>query len=320
MKNILITGASGYIGANLSLYFAQKGYNITALSRTKKTDNPLWNSWIKNTIYGDITQKDTLEKVSKEDINTLIYLISLDHKESQQSSAGAASVNVMPLWEIIDTFSKKGLKKFIYFSTQQVYGKVPTENISEKNVTHPINFYGLTHLLCENIINYYHETTELKAINVRLSNSYGVPIFKDNNCWWLVVNDLCQSASKEQKIKLLSNGSPQRDFIYMEDICRAVEIIINTSHISDNTFHISYGQTYTILELAHLVQSVYQEQFDKKIPIILPDGSHSNSAEKFKNDKKYIINNNRIKSLGFQPQFNLEEGIKRLFHYLSTQI
>ena len=92
--------------------------------------------------------------------------------------------------------------------------------------------------MSEEIVNYYHLKTKTKCINVRLSNGYGSPVFKENNCWWLVINDLCKTAFTKNQIKLLSDGSPQRDFIHLSDICRAMEMLIETEDsIDENIFN-----------------------------------------------------------------------------------
>ena len=77
------------------------------------------------------------------------------------------------------------------------------KELPTKQQINPINAYGLTHLLSENICNYYNAKRETDCINVRLSNSYGSPVFNENMCWWLVVNDLCKSAFLKNKIDLL---------------------------------------------------------------------------------------------------------------------
>ena len=70
---------------------------------------------------------------------------------------------------------------------------------SVDNLLEEINFAFSSHLLSENICNYYNDKTETDCINVRLSNSYGSPIFKENNCWWLVINDLCKTAIEKNR-------------------------------------------------------------------------------------------------------------------------
>ena len=91
--------------------------------------------------------------------------------------------------------------------------KIPNEIITEDNSPAPLNIYGLTHFLSEDICSYYNVNTETKCINVRLSNSYGSPVFNENSCWWLVVNDLCKSAFLKNKI-LTNNNANFCKFLY----------------------------------------------------------------------------------------------------------
>ena len=161
--------------------------------------------------------------------------------------------------------------------------------------------------------------TETECINIRLSNSYGSPVFRENNCWWLVINDLCRIAYKENKIKLLSDGLPQRDFIHSSDICRAVGILINpATDINENTFNITSGQTLTILELAHIVKDVYVKRYKKNINIHLPNNSVSDNPHKHKSLNRYVINNKRIQNLGFHPEMSMVAGLNEIFQYLES--
>lgn len=318
MKKILITGASGYIGARLSKHLAEKGYGVTAFCRSKVVG---YNHWIKlmdDIIVGDIRDEKTLSNLAEKKFDVVIHLISLDHHKSEDSPNFVSTINVIPTWNLLDMFSKYGLKTFIYFSTLQVYGKVPSDIITEEFIPSPQNNYGLTHLLSENICNYYNQKTNVNCINVRLTNSYGSPVFKENNCWWLVINDLCKASFNEKKIKLLSDGSPQRDFIHISDVCRAIEVLINTDkkNIPNNTFHISSGDTLTIWELAKSVKKIYKKRYNYDILILLPDGISSKVAEVSSNKVKYIVDNSRLKALGFTPKTDLEIGLNEIFDYL----
>ena len=82
------------------------------------------------------------------------------------------SINVLPIWNLLHSFQKKqNLKRFIYFSTVQVYGRIPTIVLNEDIKTAPLNQYALTHLMSENINNYYNRSSKIDCINIRLSNS-----------------------------------------------------------------------------------------------------------------------------------------------------
>lgn len=320
MKKILITGGCGYLGARLSKYLAESGYSISAFDNYNPSKYNQWTSLIEEIIIGDICDEVNITILAKKKFDAVIHLISLDHHRSEDNPNFVSSINVMPTWNLLDKLTKRGLKKFIYFSTIHVYGRIPNETITEEHIPLPQNAYGLTHLLSENICNYFNQKTETNCINVRLSNGYGSPVFKDSNCWWLVINDLCKAAFIENKIKLLSDGSPQRDFIHVSDICKAVEILIKLedNELRKGTFHISTGNTFTILELAHTVKKVLRQRYNKRIPIYLPDGSISNFPNKFQNVKRFTIDNREIKKLGFQQKTNLTSGIEEIFVYLEN--
>lgn len=320
MKKVLITGAFGYIGARLSKYLAENGYRITAFSRSKHSNNSQWISLLEEVIIGDICDEKTVNNLAQKQFDVVIHLISLDHHKSEANPNFVSSINVIPTWNLLDKLTKNGLKKFIYFSTIHVYGKIPNKIITEDYTTAPLNTYGLTHLLSENICNYYNEKTETKCINVRLSNSYGSPIIEHNNCWWLVINELCKTAYYENDIKLLSDGSPQRDFIHGDDVVRAIETLINYDNSFDNNnfFHIASGETLTILELAHKVKKVYFQRYNKNIDIYLNDSSVSENPGQYKDIQKYRISTNKLDEIGFQQKINFEDGLNEVFNYLEN--
>jgi|TARA_B100002003_G_C14115531_1_gene536563 UDP-glucose 4-epimerase len=318
LKKILIIGACGYLGARLSKYLAEKGCGVTAFDSYNPSHYKEWTSLMDEVIVGDIRDENTISDLVNINIDVVIHLISLDHHKSEDDPNFVSSINVMPTWSLLDEFTKNGLKKFIYFSTIHVYGNLPKTIIREGQAPKPINAYGLTHLLSENICNYYNEKTETECINIRLSNSYGRPVFSENNCWWLAINDFCRTALGKSEIKLLSDGSPQRDFIYSTDVCRAVEIIINAENknLQENIFHISSGNTYSILEIAYFIKDIYEGRYQEELNIILPEKTTLLSPDEFSKKEKFLIDNEKIRSLGFVPKTELKTGVNKVFDYL----
>lgn len=314
-KNILIIGAGGYLGANIALAMAQQGALVTALCHTRRNDNPGWAGAMFRIIYGDITRSETIDEIARYDYDYVIYLVSLNHFESEGEIGDVCETNILPLWNLANRL-KDRVKKFIYFSTQQVYGRIePGIVVDECVIPAPVNNYGLTHLLCENITDSFNrKSSDTRYINVRLSNGYGAPVFKNNNCWWLVVNDLCRTAFDEQVIRLQSDGSPLRDFIHVSDICRAVGLILEKDE-SGNIFNISSGITYTIGEIALMVQAVYKQLYNRDIPVSLPEGKVLQTSS----SSRYTVCNDRLRSLDFFPQMNMETGICDLFRYLEAK-
>jgi UDP-glucose 4-epimerase len=318
VKEILITGACGYLGARLSKYLAECGYRITAFDRFDPSGYTGWTSLMEEVVVGDIRLEHTILELGKKKYDVVIHLISLDHHKSEVNPNFVSSVNVMPTWNLLHTLTRNGLQDFIYFSTVHVYGKIPNKIITEEHIPAPQNVYGLTHLLSENICNYFNFVTKTNCRIVRPSNTYGSPIFKENDCWWLAINDFCRTAFEEKKIRLLSEGSAQRDFIHISDACRAVELLIKSegSIFQDNVFHIASGNTLTILEIAHEIKEIFNKRYRKEIEIILPDNSVSKDSGKYRNMEKYSIDIKKIKSIGFQQKTKLDTGLNELFDFL----
>jgi len=322
MKSILITGANGYLGAQLSQHLASKGHRITALCFPQAPADRKWSGMMHEVLIGSVAEEATVEILKQKDFDVIIHLVSLDHHQSQTASPEEVmKINVKPCSALLDTFSPKGLKTFLFFSTIHVYGTLPPEIIYEDHALNPGNIYALTHAMSEQVCDYYNRTTNTNCMTVRLSNSYGHPVFPENNCWWLAVNDLCRSAYYDLHIPLLSDGSPQRDFIHGSDVCLAVSTLLekapkDTLH---NTYHISSSQTHTLLELAGLVREVYKELYGTSIPVSTPTETNITDFGRFSGNARYTIDHSALRKMGFEPRCNIREGIRRLFHYFENQ-
>jgi nucleoside-diphosphate-sugar epimerase len=316
-KKILVTGATGYLGAKIVLHLKQQGYQVIGLCRTV-TD------LIKEKFEGieliqlDLTVQgayDALEQI--EDIHTIIHTVSLDHHQSQRYPLQVVNAtNIFPTWELLNRFSKKNVTKFIYLSTLHVLGKLPNCQITETYPASPENVYALTHLIGENIVHYYHRMSPMQCINLRLSNGYGAPIFKTNNCWWLVINDLCKMAFFEKKIVLQSDGTALRDFIHISDTVQILQLLIESDNLKENLFNVSSGDTYSILEIAHRIRAVYESKYGLELPIYRNRTELSMVLPPKIN--KFLIEHRLLNDLGFCPKMSLKAGIEELFNYFES--
>lgn len=321
-QRILITGANGYLGAQLSTYFAQKGHSITALCFPEIPKDANWCASMNEVLVGSIAEDSTIERLAQYDFDAIIHLVSLDHHQSAiASTPDVLKVNVQPAWRLLETFAPKGLKTFLFFSTIHVYGALPVVRVSESYPTSPANVYALTHLLTEQVCDYFNRTSEVNCLTARLSNSYGEPVFPENNCWWLAVNDLCRMAYYDKCIRLLSDGSPQRDFIHGSDVCRAVDVLLTAApkDVAHSTFHVSSSKTHSLLELAGMVQSVYLETYGERLVVSTPLQEAVSDFDRYAEVDTYTIDNTALRSLGFENLVDLKAGIRQLFSYFDSR-
>lgn len=310
MKKILITGANGYIGSRLGLMFAEAGFEVSCHVYPTIPEDNNWVKKFKKIIVGDLRNSGTIDKITDDCYDAVIHLVSLDHFMSQSLPIETVnSINILPTWLLLNSFAlKSNLKKFIYFSTVQVYGNDLNGLISESRKPFPTNIYGLTHLLSEEIINYYEKSSNIQCTNLRLSNSFGSPVFKDVNCWWLVINDLCRQAFFDQKIVLKSDGSPRRDFIHYSDIYSSLKTLIENQQ-QYKTINLASGVTYTILELAQIIKQLYSDRYKKEILLKYKSSNSKKSRGKFN------YNTKALQLSGIKVINDLSFGINELFDY-----
>lgn len=301
MKKICILGSSGYIGSHLTSTLKNK-YDVIAHSRRRIPDL----GYYKNThkmIIGDIKSKKTLRKIINLNPDVIIYTISYNHFKSEENLSESLKNNYEPFLNLINLILKQNLKsKIIYFSTMQVYGREYKKKIINENYQKNIlNIYSLTHSMCEDLLQAYQNKINYHVL--RLSNSFGFPKIKNLDCWWPVLNDICSSAKKNQKIIINSDGSALRDFIFLDDISAFVKILINKK-IKEKIINLCSSKTISIRELALKVKN--NSYFKKnKIKLVFKKKPPKSKIRKFKYCNKIMVKNGFKKNISMDNQISL---------------
>lgn len=316
---ILVAGANGYLGGRVSEYLAAQGNDVIALVHHRPTDSNEWLNKMSRVVEGDARDKDVLLSAMKGEVDCVVFTISLDHRVSGQDPFATLAVNVGILWALLEIYAEKGGGRLIYLSTQQVYGKHDAgEVIQEEAPLLPANPYGLTHKYCEDLCSFYWRERGLNCISLRLSNSFGAPVFPSCNYWWLAINDFCKTALEKGELRLLSDGSPQRDFIPISDICRAIEMIatLPVSALLHRVYNLGSGKTHTILELAHEVANICADRYGKKFPVVLPNSKISHDAKHHRDVPRFTYDISRLRDMGFVPSSDLRPGVEKVLNFL----
>jgi len=316
---ILVTGANGYLGGRISEHLANQGNDVIALIHHQPDSPDDWLNKMERVIEGDATSRDILLSAMETEVDCVIFAISLDHRVIGKDPFRTLAVNVGILWELLEIYAEKGGGKLIYLSTQQVYGRrSPGDVIREEDILQPVNAYGMTHKFCEDLCELYSRERELNCISVRISNSFGTPIFPSCNCWWLVINDLCKTAWQQGELRLLSDGTPQRDFVAIPDVCQVMETMANlpVSSLSHPVYNLGSGKAHTILEIAHEVSNVCKDRYSKEFPVLLPDGTVSRNANHHRDMPRFKYDISRLKEIGFNPSLDLRPGIEEVLSFL----
>ncbi|MHA8054502.1 NAD-dependent epimerase/dehydratase family protein [Aquirufa nivalisilvae] len=315
MKKVLVTGANGYLGSQICTLLLKKRFNVVGVCRKipnqQALEGPLKGLEV---LLGDLTDKTIISEIENLVVDSVVHTVSFDHKQSESFETDkVCQLNVQLNWQLMEMFSTKNISHFIYLSTIQVLGDISNLNVDEESQGIPLNKYGLTHLIGENMVQYYKKKTGLNYLSLRLSNGYGSPILNNSNWSWLVINDLCRMAVFEKKIVLQSNGEIYKDFIHLTDIAKSVSHLLLTEENLDPLYNMASGHSISLLSVAHTIKKVYELKFGIEIHVF-----HSRNIlsklDSFQESRYKIVNDNIVKT-GFQFDVRLEEGINELLNY-----
>lgn len=207
--------------------------------------------------------------------------------------------NVFLLLNAIRQFNPKC--RFIQISSAAVYGNPSTLPVRENSLLNPLSPYGFHKLMSENICREFYEMYNIQSCVLRIFSAYGIGLKKQ--LFW----DLYQKFSNKNQIELFGTGDESRDFIYIDDINRCIELIILKSDFKLDIYNIANGIEIKISEIAETFASLLKSQ--KKIIF--------NNQVRIGNPLNWCADISRLEALGYKPIVNLENGLQQYIAWLN---
>lgn len=308
-NKVLVTGGFGNLGIYIVKHLINLNYEVTILTRREKYK--LENLKYK-VVECDITNLEELNLKLNFEIDFCVHTASFNEFFLPNYPQKALEINTLGTRNLLEILCEKKIKNFIYVSTFHVYG-IGSGIIEEDTMLQPKNDYASTHLFAEYYINQFSYTHHLPFVILRLTNSYGVPVFNDTNKWYLVLNDLVKMAFEKEEIVLLSNGEARRDFIYMGDVAIIIDNLLNITAPND-TYNLSSAKSYKIIDLANQVRSEYLIRYNKDINIIINEADNTLYQD-------IIVKNDKLKSIiEFTFRDMISSEINKIFNMLEKNI
>lgn len=256
--NILLTGATGYIGSYTVHYLSRDTSNtIIPLCRRLPAHFRNWKSKF-GVVECDVTQLQDLTEAVPEKIDVVIHLAASNNVDTEQMPEKALIVNGIGTRNMLEVARERGCKLFVYFSVVQVYGRYGKEAEGTITVDSPVacvDDYALTHYVGEVYCRMYALRYDLNIGVVRVSNVFGCPVHPKIDRWSLVPGNLCLSAYKDGEIRLKSSGKQRRDFVSLQYVSESVEHLMKEARSGFNVYNLASENTFSILEVAKMVQS-----------------------------------------------------------------
>ena len=253
--NIVILGAAGFIGTNLTLKLAKNRENIITVVDEKME---YFNAFIdlpnvKKSLLFFNQNADFSEVLDGQDV--VYHLISTNNPTSSNKDIGHdITDNIKISINILETCVSKHIKKIVFLSSGgTVYGKTVSFPIKEESVTNPITTYGIQKLTIEKLLFLYHYVHGLEYAVIRLSNPYG-PYQRPNGKLG-VVTTFIHKALNGEKLVVYGDGSVIRDYIYISDAIDAIITIAN-NECEDRIFNLGSGEGTSINDIINIIGKV----------------------------------------------------------------
>ena len=306
--NILLFGAAGFIGSNLALYLAKTTDNkITLLDRKRELFSiPKIVNNKSITIYESIFDENTEFDQILQGQDIVYHLVSTTVPgTSNLQIPQELSSNVVATAKMLEACVRCGVKKVVFLSSGgTVYGREMKCPLHENTPTYPINSYGVQKITIEKLLYLYNYLYGLDYRVVRLANPYGP--YQNPNGILGAATTFAYKALKKEEIIVYGDGSVVRDYIYIDDVIRAMANIVEKDS-KYKIFNLGSGYGTSIQQLIKVIGSTLG--VDLKIKYL--------SERKVDVPVNYLDISRYENTFGKLNPISLEEGIRKTASFLS---
>lgn len=313
MKTVLVTGGAGFIGSNF-IFFMLKNYSeykiicldkLTYAGNLSTLQSVMINPLFKF-IKADICDRKAVNELfSKEKPDIVVNFAAESHVDrSIENPEIFLQTNIIGTASLLDACCKYGIERFHQISTDEVYGSLSLDRLEERftesmplNATSP---YSSSKASADLLVLAYYKTYGIPVTISRCSNNYGPYQFPEKLIPLMLVN-----AMADKPLPVYGKGMNIRDWIYVEDHCRAVASIILAGR-SGEVYNIAAGTELRNLDIVKLICKKLEK----------PESLITYVTDRRSHDLRYAVDTSKIeKELGWKPVVSFSEGICRTINW-----
>ena len=307
----MITGGMGFIGSHLSEELLIEKHNLVILTKSFFKKQNITNISKKIKVEKiDVTDFKKLGKsIQKNKPDVIIHLAGqTSHLQSFENPLKDIDSNAKSTLFILEEIRKKKLKcRFILGSTFVVIGRPQKLPVDEITPCWPTMIYGANRLASEHYCKIYHEVYGLDTLTFRITNSFGPreQVVSTKNA----VNFLIHEAFLGKTVTIFKKGNFFRDIIYVSDVISGIKTIMKKGK-SGELYWMSSGKKIWFYELGKLLEKLT----DAKVKFV----KEPNYTKKV-DVGNFVVDNSKLRALGWKPKINLNQGIKETLEYFKSE-
>ncbi|SEH45555.1 dTDP-glucose 4,6-dehydratase [Halopenitus malekzadehii] len=303
---ILITGGAGFIGSSFVHYVLEEHevdeiVTLDALTYAGSKDNldGALDHPRHQFVKGDIRDQELVTDLIK-DVDAVVNFAAESHVDrSIEGAKPFVETNVRGTQTLLDAANDAGVDRFLQISTDEVYGQILDGKFSEDDALNPRNPYAATKASADLLARSFQTTHGLPVLITRTSNNFGPRQHPEK-----LIPKFIQNAAAGKLLPVYGDGSNVREWIYVEDNCRALDLVLRKGEIGE-VYNIGSHAEKTNLEVTEAILDTVGVSNDL-IEFVEDRAGH---------DQRYALKTEKIEALGWEPQYSFEEGLERTVDY-----
>ena len=308
---LLVTGGLGFIGSHLVEKLSNKNNEIIILTKTlsKKANlqNLSKNVKIKKINLTNFQKVGSVIENFKP--NVIIHLAgNTSHSKSFEKPLQDVDSNTKTTLFMLEKIRELKLScKFMLGSTFIVIGRPKKLPVNESTPCNPTTIYGTNRLASEHLCKIYHEVYGIKTNIFRITNSYGPreQVIPNKNA----VNFLIHQASKNRKVSIYNKGEFFRDLIFVDDVINGIVTILKKGKPGE-LYWISSAKKMWFKKFAEVLQKMTDCEIS-----FPPTPSYTKKVDV----GNFVVNNSKLKKLGWKPEVDIKSGVRKTINYFNSQ-
>ena len=306
---IIVTGGAGFIGGNFVHFMVNKypDYDIICLDALTYAGNletlePVMDNPKFKFVKGDIADRVFVYKLFEEEKpDVIVNFAAESHVDRSITDPGIfLQTNIIGTGVLLDACRKYGIKRYHQVSTDEVYGDLPLDRpdlfFTETTPLHTSSPYSASKASADLLVLAYHRTFKLPVTISRCSNNYGPYHFPEKLIPLMIANCL-----NDKPLPVYGKGENVRDWLYVEDHCRAIDMIIHDGRVGE-VYNIGGHNERTNLQVVETIIDALGKSRDL-IQYVTDRPGH---------DMRYAIDPTKIHDeLGWEPTTKFDDGIKK---------